>query len=381
MTIRPSTKFLPRLAHTRREMKTLSLDALVVTHLPNIRYLTGFSGSAGVVMVTSERCALVVDFRYVTAARAILEGDPDLRRAVEVVVPPESYDETLLALLRSSGAHRIGVEAVWMSVSRFNRLSAGLAASALTPLVPSEPCPVLVPTERLIERARMIKDDQEIATLREAARRLAAAAVEAQGFVRAGRTEVAIAGDIEALLRRVGFEKPAFETIVASGPNSARPHARPGGRQLEPGDGVVLDFGGVYDGYCVDLSRTVQVGDARPEFRRMFDAVAEAQLAAIAAVRPGVPASEVDAAARVVLARHGLAEAFGHGTGHGLGLEVHEEPRVGRPASGIADTPLEAGMVFTIEPGAYVDGVGGVRIEDDVLVTTSGCEVLTRPDN
>jgi Xaa-Pro aminopeptidase len=233
----------------------------------------------------------------------------------------------------------------------------------------------------MIERARMIKDDQEIATLREAARRLAAAAVEAQTFVRAGRTEVEIAGDIESLLRRTGFEKPAFETIVASGPNSARPHARPGRRMLEPGDGVVLDFGGVYDGYCVDLSRTVQVGDGRPEFRRMFDAVAEAQLAAIAAVRPGVPASEVDAAARGVLARYGLAEAFGHGTGHGLGLEVHEEPRVGRPATGLADTPLAPGMVFTIEPGAYVDGVGGVRIEDDVLVTASGCEVLTRPDH
>ena len=380
MTIRPSTKFLPRLAHTRREMTTLSLDALVVTHLANIRYLTGFSGSAGAVVLTGDRCALVVDFRYVTAARAILESDPDLRRAVEVVVPPESYDETLLTLLRSADARRIGIEAVWMSVSRFNRLSAGLAASALTPLVASEPCPVLVPTERMIERARMIKDDQEIATLREAARRLAAAAVEAQAFVRAGRTEVEIAGDIESLLRRVGFEKLAFETIVASGPNSARPHARPGGRLLEPGDGVVLDFGGVYDGYCVDLSRTVQVGHGRPEFRRMFDAVAEAQLAAIAAVRPGVPASEVDAAARGVLARHGLAEAFGHGTGHGLGLEVHEEPRVGRPASGLADTPLEPGMVFTIEPGAYVDGIGGVRIEDDVLVTASGCEVLTRPD-
>ena len=148
---------------------------------------------------------------------------------------------------------------------------------------------------------------------------------------------------------------------------------------LQPGDGVVLDFGGVYDGYCVDLSRTVQVGDGRPEFRRMFEAVAEAQKAAIAAVRPGVTASQVDAAARGVLARHGLAEAFGHGTGHGLGLEVHEEPRVGRLASGHVDTPLEPGMVFTIEPGAYVDGVGGVRIEDDVLVTASGCEVLTRP--
>ncbi len=375
-----STAFPTRLAHARDEMRAISLDAFVVTHPPNVRYLTGFSGTAGLVLLTSDRCFLVVDFRYAAAARAAIAGHAALSELVEVVVPPQSYDEALLLLLKETSARRIGVEAAWMSVSRFNRLSAGLAGSAPTPLESSEPCPVLVPTERMIERARMIKDQQEIATLREAARRLAAVALDVPAFVRAGRTEIEIAGDIESLLRRSGFEKPAFETIVASGPNSARPHARPGARLLERGDGVVLDFGGVYDGYCVDLSRTVQVGDGRPEFRRIFDAVAEAQLAAIAAVRPGVHASDVDAAARGVLERHGLAEAFGHGTGHGLGLEVHEEPRVGKASSGLPDTPLEAGMVFTIEPGAYVDGVGGVRIEDDVLVTTSGCEVLTRPD-
>jgi Xaa-Pro aminopeptidase len=143
---------------------------------------------------------------------------------------------------------------------------------------------------------------------------------------------------------------------------------------------VVLDFGGVYDGYCVDLTRTVQIGPSRPDFRRLFDAVAEAQAAAIRAVRPGVLASDVDRAARDVLTRHGLGEAFGHGTGHGLGLEVHEEPRVGRPLAGHPETPLEPGMVFTVEPGAYVEDLGGVRIEDDVLVTGSGCEVLTRTE-
>lgn len=379
MTIASSAGFPARLAHVREQLRARALDALVVTHLPNVRYLTGFSGTAGVVVLTADRCVLVVDFRYATAARSAIANHPVLSKMVEIVVPPQSYDEALLLLLKDLGVGRVGIEAAWMPVSRFNRLSAGLAGAAPTPLESDEPCPVLVATERIIERARMIKDDQEIATLREAARRLASVALDVPAFVRAGRTELEIAGDIESLLRRSGFEKPAFETIVASGPNSARPHARPQGRLLERGDGVVLDFGGVYDGYCVDLSRTVQVGDGRPEFRRMFDAVAEAQLAAIAAVRPGVHASAVDAAARGVLERHGLAEAFGHGTGHGLGLEVHEEPRVGRPSAGVPDTPLEPGMVFTIEPGAYVDGIGGVRIEDDVLVTASGCEVLTRP--
>jgi Xaa-Pro aminopeptidase len=200
---------------------------------------------------------------------------------------------------------------------------------------------------------------------------------EAPRFVAAGRSEREIAADIDTALRRAGFERPAFETIVASGPNSALPHARPTGRALEPGEGVVLDFGGVYDGYCVDITRTLQTGPTSAGFRRIFAAVAEAHAAALAAVRPGVLTSEIDAAARAVLGRHGLGEAFGHGTGHGLGLEVHEEPRITNAAAANPDVVVEPGMVFTIEPGAYVPGVGGVRIEDDVLVLEAGAEVLT----
>ena len=223
----------------------------------------------------------------------------------------------------------------------------------------------------------MIKDDHEIATLKEAGRRLRQAADEVVKLPRAGLTEIEIAAEVDAVLRRVGFERPAFETIVASGPNSALPHARPGRRILSEGDGVVLDFGGVYDGYCVDLTRTVQLGDAGGDFRRLFAAVAEAQQAAIAAVRPGVKASTVDGAARAALGRYGLEEAFGHGTGHGLGLEVHEEPRIGRPLPGQPDVVLQPGMVFTIEPGVYVVGLCVVLIEVDVLVTEDGCLVLT----
>jgi Xaa-Pro aminopeptidase len=369
-------RFLSRLRRAREEMRAASLDTLLITHPPNIRYLTGFSGTAGLVVLTETRCLLLADFRYAAAARSLVESNPDLSAAVAVVVPPRSYDETLLELLKECEARRIGVEAAWMPVSRFNRLSAALAGWPSR--IGSVP-PVLVPTERVVERGRLVKDGEEIASLREAGRRLAAVALEAPGFVREGRTELDVAADIEAALRRHGFERPAFETIVASGPNSARPHARPGRRVLAPGDWVLLDFGGVYDGYCVDLSRTVRLGSDDPEFRRVFDAVSEAQQAAIAAVRPGVAASAVDAAAREVLARHGLGEAFGHGTGHGLGLEVHEEPRIGRPLEGLEDVRLAPGMVFTVEPGAYLDGFGGVRIEDDVLVTDRGCDVLTMP--
>ena len=359
-------------------MRAANIDAFIVTHLPNIRYLTGFSGSAGVVLLTERRCTLVVDFRYAAAARSTIESEPALAAVATIVVPPRSYDETLLARLEEAGSRRIGIEAASMTVSRFNWLSTRLANAAPTPLQSDGPCPVLVATERLVEGSRLIKDAAEVAIFREAGRRLASVALDVTGFAREGRTELEVAADIDAALRRRGFERPAFETIVASGPNSARPHARPGPRVLQEGDWVVLDFGGVYDGYCVDLSRTVQIGPVRPDFRRMLDAVSEAQAAVIAATRPGVAASQLDAIAREVLGRHGLADAFGHGTGHGLGLEVHEEPRIGRPVAGRPDAPLAPGMVFTVEPGAYVEGTGGVRIEDDVLVTDKGCDVLTR---
>jgi Xaa-Pro aminopeptidase len=352
-----------------------SIDALVVTHLPNLQYLTGFTGSAGAVIVLPRACLLVVDFRYVTAGQWLtgrLDG------LVTLLTFERSYDEALVDILRREGSLRIGIEAAYLPVSRFNAISAGLAARAALPLDSAAGVPALVPTERLVERARIIKDSVEIGTIREAGRRLGVIAGRVAGFVVEGRTERSIAAEIDAALRDAGFSRPAFETIVASGPNSALPHARPTDRTVREGDPTVLDFGGVYDGYCVDLTRTVQLGAASGALERLYVAVAEAQTMAIAAVRPGVASSAIDAAARSVLERHGLAEAFGHGTGHGLGLEVHEEPRIARQSPRLPDHIVEPGMVFTIEPGAYVPGVGGVRIEDDVLVTTTGCEVLTR---
>jgi Xaa-Pro aminopeptidase len=276
------------------------------------------------------------------------------------------------------GSARVGFEAAHLTVSRFNALSALVSspAGSASSQAADRNGP-LVPTERIVERVRMVKDDGEIAIFREAAARLSEIARRLPELVRPGQTEREVANAIEEAMRRSGFSRPAFDTIVASGPNSALPHASPTDRVIRPGDPTVLDFGGVYGGYCVDLSRTVQLGASSPEIARILSAVAEAQQAAIAAVAPGRRPSEVDAAARTVLERHGLGEAFGHGTGHGLGLEIHEEPRVGRPVPGQPDEPLQPGVVITIEPGAYVPGLGGVRIEDDVVVTTSGCEVLT----
>ena len=370
MTIESTSPHSVRIRALQKDLRVAELDALVVTHLPNLRYLSGFSGTAGAAVLTAAACVLVVDFRYATSAREVLARQGD--GLIDLVVVDRTYDETLIDVLRKADARRIGIEGASMTVNRFRYLSDVLVASSST--VSNR---TLVPTDRLIERRRAVKDRVEIATLRSAAGLLSRVARQVPAFVSPGRSELQVAADIDAAIRAAGFERPAFETIVASGPNSARPHARPGSRLLADGDGVVLDFGGVYDGYCVDLTRTLHVGAATPALRRLAAAVREAHAAAIAAVRPGVRPSEIDAAARGVLSAHGLGEAFGHGTGHGLGLEVHEDPRISKLPGALPDDPVVPGMIFTIEPGAYVEGLGGVRIEDDVLVTTDGCEVLT----
>lgn len=372
-TLAPS--YGQRLALVRDKLASAGLDGLLVTHPSNLRYLTGFDGSMGALLVTAAGGSLIVDGRYVTSARARVSQALDLRD-LTVVLTARSHEETIAEVVTAGLAlHNLGVEAGHLTLSRFDRLSEMLGrAESARPGVTS---PRLRGTERLVEGIRAVKDAAEVATLREAARRLSALARQVMSLAQIGRSERDVADDIDRAIRAAGFERPAFETIVASGPNSALPHARPTARLLEPGDGVVLDFGGVYDGYCVDLTRTVQLAPATEAYGALFDAVRAAQAAAIAAVRPGVAASAIDAAAREVLAARGLADAFLHGTGHGLGLDVHEEPRIGKPAGTDSDETLVPGMVFTIEPGAYVAGLGGVRIEDDVLVVEQGCEVLT----
>ena len=349
-------------------MAALGIDALLVTHLPNVHYLTGMRASAAAALIDGARVALITDARYTTAARTLADtGGAGIDLAV--VEARGSYDQCILEAVRGRGLARVGLEAEHISLARWQRLRDSLGDEA-----------ALVPTEGLVEAERMVKDAAEIGCLRRAGRLLAGVVPAALRMAGAGSTEREVAADIEHALAAAGFEDRAFETIVASGPRSALPHARPGRRRLAAGDLVVLDFGGVYDGYCVDLTRTASVGEPGGEALRMHAAVLAAQTAAIAAVRPGALASAVDAAARGVLREHGLAEAFQHGTGHGLGLEVHEAPRIAQAArlqGPGADVVLEAGMVITVEPGVYVPGTGGVRIEDDVLVTAGGCEMLT----
>jgi Xaa-Pro aminopeptidase len=352
----------------RESLETLSLDALIVTPPSNIRYLSNHAGSAGILVVTRDAAHLLVDFRYHEAVRA-LQASPSACPALRLWDVPASYEEALIACLAEIGVTTVGFEAAHVTVARYEWWRETIAGRGLDMTLRS--------TERVVEQARLIKDAFEVATLREAAARLDMVMPQVLAAVRAGEREREIATVIEMAMRDAGYERPAFDTIVASGPHSAMPHYRAGTRVLMSGDLVVLDFGGVLDGYCCDLTRTVSIGPPSREVRRVYDAVRDAHAAAVAAVKPGIDASAVDAAARELLRDRGLGDAFGHGTGHGLGLDVHEEPRVGKPRADLPPVTLTPNMVFTIEPGAYLPGFGGVRIEDDVLVTEDGCELLT----
>ena len=295
----PRERLAARASALRRELGERGLDTLVVTALPHLFYLLNLRASAGIVIVEREPpgLRLVVDFRYVEAVRLLLQrgvAPPEL----EVVQVESTYDETLCRLLQRRPAARVAVEADHLSVRRWTYLQQELQAS-------------LTPAIELVERARMIKDTHETAILREAGRMLAAVVGPACSRARPGRTELEVAGDIERLIAEAGFERPAFDTIVASGPNGALPHAHPGDRRLAAGDLVILDFGGVHEGYCVDVSRTVSVGTPTAEACRLHRAVSEAQAAAMAAAVPGVLASDVDGAARTVLDRYELADRFG----------------------------------------------------------------------
>jgi len=302
-------------ARARRLADRLSaqqVDALVVTSLPNVAYLTGFFASAAALIATRDELHLLSDARYATA---LDNRSRDFSLIQPVHLPTgESYDQAIVDALEPLRGLRIGFEAAHLTVRRFRFLTASLTSRGWDAPIQE--------TDGVVEQLRACKDEWEIGTLRDGAERLSTVAKCILSKALAGRTESDVASEIEAALRQVGFERPSFDTIVAAGPNAGLPHARASSRRIEVGDLVVLDFGGVLDGYCTDLTRTVTAGLARDRERRLIDQVVEAQAAAFDAVGPGRAPEGVDDAARDTLARHGLAEAFTHGTGHGLGLEV-----------------------------------------------------------
>lgn len=335
-------------------------DACVISSLVNIHYLAGVQASAGLLIQSEHETILLLDGRYTTVAREM--ADAGHLAPVRIVGLEGTFDEALGQILGTLGATRVIFEAEHTTVAVLQKWQAQ---------VPVE----WVAADPMVEPLRLRKDDVELEILRRAGQRLSDVAGQLGEWVRVGRPEREVAADIDRAILRAGFTKPAFDTIVASGRNSALPHARPSDKRLEPGDLVVLDFGGVLEGYCVDLTRMAAVGRVAPDAQSLFDVVRQAHGAALLAVSAGVAARAVDAAARQVIEEKGLGEAFVHGTGHGLGLQVHEAPRLSRltPPGEV----LEAGMVCTIEPGAYVPGLGGARLEDDVVVTDKGAELLT----
>lgn len=328
------------------------VDCLLIGSLPNIYYLTGFTGSAGLLLVEERRVTLYTDGRYT------LQAAEEVKTA-RVEIPRAGALEAVLRRLKKSSCRRIGFEAG--SSYQFYRRLAGELRGRLRAL------------EGPVESLRLVKDEEEIACIRQAVELNSRVLDEVLPLVGPGAVERDLAAELDYRMRRHGAEKPAFETIVASGPRSALPHARPSSRVLGQNEFVLFDMGVILGGYSSDMTRTVYLGSAKGPARKLYAAVREAQQKACRAVRAGVSCGEVDRAARRHIAAHGYGRFFTHSTGHGLGIQVHEKPRLAAREK----TRLPAGAVVTIEPGVYLPGLGGVRIEDVVVVRKGGAEVLT----
>ena len=334
--------------------KTDIPDALLITSLHNIRYLTGFTGSnASLLLGTDGSANFFTDPRYTLQAGSQVD--------CEVTIAKGPLTKSVLKAIGKARHQRVAIEPENLTVGALEALRKELPARA-----------ELVPVSGVVEQLRMVKDETELAAIRKSVGINSEALEAALKHMKPGMTETELAAEIDYRSRRLGADGPAFDTIVASGERSALPHAHPGPTLI--GSGILLiDMGAFVEAYASDMTRMVHIGKPGRRFRKTYKAVLEAQLAAIDSVRAGVKTSKVDRAARRVLKGHDLDERFTHSTGHGLGLEIHERPRIGQKDS----TVLEAGMAITIEPGVYIEGWGGIRIEDTVVVTEKGCEVLT----
>jgi Xaa-Pro aminopeptidase len=330
------------------------VDALLVTSPANVRYLSDFAGSNGLILLTRSETHFFTDPRYA------IEASRNITGTVHIVKGPMIAG--VAEVIKRKRLKKIGFESAWLHYDEYARLREKL------PLAAS-----LHPVGRIIEERRMLKSPDEIAKIRKSVQVNSEAYARAIKRLRPGVTEQDVAAEIEFQMKVLGAEKPAFDTIVAAGPRSALPHAHPTPYRLTETELLLIDMGASVEGYSSDMTRVVHLGRAPKRIGQMYKAVLEAQLAGIAAVREGVTAGRIDAATRNVLKKHKLDKTFIHSTGHGLGLEIHEGPRLGKKEP----TKLQAGMAITIEPGAYIEGLGGIRIEDTVLVTAKGCEVLT----
>ena len=351
---------IARIGRLRRRLTKAGLSGLLVTHLPDLRYLSGFTGSSAALAVTRRAARLFTDGRYTAQAA------DEVKSANVQIISGSPAVAAVQWLAAQPGAETAGFDPAWTSVAELTRLKAALP----TKLRRSFLSPLAAP---LVEPLRNIKDDEELAVMSEAALIGCKLFEHILGFLRPGRKEIEVAAELEYKARLLGAEGMSFETIVASGVRSALPHGRATDTRLPRKGFVTLDFGIIFRGYCSDMTRTVFLGKPNATERSAYEAVLETQEAGVLAVRPGARCGDVDEAARGVLRKAGLAEAFSHSTGHGVGLEIHESPRIGAGQT----NRLQAGMVVTIEPGIYLPGQFGIRIEDMVAVTLAGGQVLT----
>jgi Xaa-Pro aminopeptidase len=350
----PDLRFQLRRENAVSALAEPGLDAFLVTSLHNVRYLTGFTGSNAMLLLrVGSGAILYTDPRYTVQSKQQVD--------CEVSIAKGPLTKAVLKDVTRKRLRKVGFEQDHLNVATFEALKKQFPARA-----------ELHPLSGVVEKLRMVKDEVEIGLIRASVQVNSAALEAALKRLKVGVTEAEFAAEIDYQSRKLGAEAPAFDTIVAAGERAALPHAHPGSSKIAPGM-LLIDMGAFCDGYASDMTRMVHLGAAKPKFKKAYKAVLEAQLAAIDAVKPGAKSTNIDRAARRVLKGYGLDREFIHSTGHGLGLEIHEPPRLGKKDK----TVLEAGMAITIEPGVYIEGWGGIRIEDTVLVTETGCEVLT----
>lgn len=351
------TQSEPRVAAVRSQFDEKKIDAALVVKPENVGYLSNFTGSAGVLFLTRDESYLLTDFRYVEQATAQAPGFTVIRH------DPRGALVDVAALAVKHGVKAIGFEGDFLTYDLHQSYRKELDEQI-----------ELVAASGLVETIRQVKDAEEIALMRKAAQIADQAFEQILAFIKPGVTERQVALELEFIMKRAGSTGLAFDTIVASGVRSALPHGVASDKVIEAGDLVTMDFGAVYQGYRSDMTRTVVVGEPTEEQRRIYAIVLEAQMRGVAAARAGMTGKELDAVCRTYITEQGYGEQFGHGTGHGVGRYIHEGPSVSVRGA----TSLQPGMVVTIEPGVYLSGWGGVRIEDMVLLTADGCERLSR---
>lgn len=344
-----------RLTRLKEEIAKEGLDGLVITNHTNRRYMTGFTGSEGIVLISPNEAKIIVDFRYFSQVK-------DEVSQLEIIESESSVFKQVISEVKKMKIKKLGYEEEDMTCSVYRKYQESLEGIEL------------VPTAGLIEKLRVEKDESEWESLKKAANIADKTFEHILGFIKPGVTEKEIALEMEFFMRKEGADSSSFDMIIASGVRSALPHGQPTNKKVERGEMITLDFGALYEGYRSDITRTIALGEPDEQLKEIYQIVLESQIHCIKGVKPGIGCDEVDKLARDYIKSKGYGSYFGHGTGHGIGLDIHEGPSLSSQSKEI----LAPGMVITIEPGIYLPNIGGVRIEDDVLVTPTGYEVLTK---